>query len=176
MLRINENLPGTPDEFNDHLDALMKLRADKQYKEVFDHLYDCLSILDTKSASLLAFNALVLVVYTINFTQFGQYASFSYILLYMGLAFLALSASQLLLIVWVRWSDLDNLQGENPLRQHALKLIEVRKRRTIRYRWAWWFSIVALVSMLLFVISVAVSPAPPEEGALCAACAGSSGA
>lgn len=183
MFGIYENLPRDDAEFEKHLNALIRLRADPKYKDVFDHLYDCLSILDAKSASLLAFNALVLVIYTINFTQFGQYSDLSHLFLYAGIGALAVSAVLLLRILWVRWSDLDILDtsdsGEDveasavsavtaapaaidePTEQrspwqHALELIKVRARRTVRYRIAWWFSIAALALMLFFVASAAL--------------------
>lgn len=67
--RIGAQLPRTKQEIDDHIDALEKMSSDKGHARLFDHLYECLTILDDKSSTLLAFNSIIFAVYAI----FGDY-------------------------------------------------------------------------------------------------------
>ncbi len=66
--RLLAQLP-EEDEVPDHIEALQAMTRETQHKALFDHLYECLTILDSKSASLLSFNSIIIAVYAIFLTQ-----------------------------------------------------------------------------------------------------------
>ncbi len=63
-----EQLPRSRPEMEAHLAALAKVRSAPEHEALFGHLYDVLSILDAKAASLLSFNSIVIAVFAIFLT------------------------------------------------------------------------------------------------------------
>ncbi len=152
MLDLMKDLPKTKQETNQHLRLLTRMTMSKRNKPIFDHLYDCLSILDSKSSFLLTFNSLVLVVYTISFDK--HFKIDNHILgipLLLGAICSVISSFFLLKIVWVDWSATTSLSN---LSDHAFELLSVRKQRTIHYRLAWHLSRISLVILSIFLIFI----------------------
>jgi hypothetical protein len=118
----------------------------REHQELFKHLYDCLSILDAKSTSLLSFNSIIIAVFAI-FMSTGP-SGFSWISLNFGMAMILVSCLLLLSVVWIHWSTTANLED---LEKHAIILLDVRRSRTIKYRLAWYFSVGGMVNLSLFL-------------------------
>jgi hypothetical protein len=146
MFKLGAGLPKTEAELRDHAKALCEMMASEK-KDLFSHLYECLSILDTKSSSLLASNAITSAVFAIFMSN--PLPRCEWITLNAGMASILVSSLLLLWVVWVHWSttaDLRNLDG------HALVLLTVWRSRTICYRLAWFLSVLAIVALLVFLV------------------------
>lgn len=63
--RIHSQLPKTRKQLEDHINALAKTEAIEMHRDISGHLYTSLTILDTKSASLLQFASILIAVYSI---------------------------------------------------------------------------------------------------------------
>jgi hypothetical protein len=127
-----------------HCAAIRESQEDESAWIQFGFLYDNLSILDSKAASLLQFNAVILAVDAILFAS-----SSSHILRYYLLADLMLSIFSCiacLVVVWVHWSTTADLRN---IAEHGLVLLRVRDRRTVLYRVAWWLAVMALAGLVL---------------------------
>lgn len=59
MLRLFSQLPRSKQEMEEHITALRDVVLSEEHKDIFDHLYSCLSILDVKSSSMLGFNSII---------------------------------------------------------------------------------------------------------------------
>ena len=140
-------LPKTEEEMREHLDALIHMADAPRHDEIFDHLYGCLSILDSKSSSLLGFNSIIIAVFAIFMTTELSilYAS----ILNIGLVSILTSSLLLLWVLWVHWSNTKDL---NDLDRHAFILLTVRRKRTIKYRLSWYFSVVAMLCLSAFIL------------------------
>jgi type IV secretory pathway VirB3-like protein len=147
MLKIFEQLPFTQTELKIHTDALSKMSKDKDHKSLFSHLYECLSIIDGKSASLLSFNSIIIAVFAIFMA--GVPSTIESAVLGSGILLVIVSSILLLFVVWIHWSTTNELCD---LDEHAITLLKVRRARTIRYRIAWYFSIGSISLLTLFVI------------------------
>ena len=147
MFRLCSQLPRTPDAIKAHLQALRNVVLSEEHQDVFDHLYTCLSILDAKSSSMLAFNSIIIAVFAIFMTR--QPASAELILLNVGMAAILVSAFLLLSVVWVHWSPTGDLEDPE---KHGRRLLQVRNSRTVRYRIAWYLAMISLLSLAGFVV------------------------
>jgi hypothetical protein len=155
LFRFNvlDQLPATESETLVHAQNLNKLLASNDQEAVFNHLYGSLSILDAKSASLLQFNSVLIAVFTIFITS-DKTPPISYGIGVIGILTTLFSCALLLEVVWVHWSTNEHM---NTAEEHAAKLLQVRKERTILYRKAWNFSkfgLLTLVPMLLTIVII----------------------
>ena len=123
------------------------MTSEREHQELFDHLYECLSILDSKSASLLSFNSIIMAVFAIFMTG-GGLSTTQLTAIIVGMVSVIASALLLLWVVWIHWSTTDNLTN---LEDHALILLDVRRSRTVMYRLAWYLAVGAVVSLSGFV-------------------------
>lgn len=149
-LHCYENLPDSEEDKATHIDTLKKLLDDDEHRNIFDHLYETLTILDTKSASLLQANAIVIAVFTIflanKLVEVALYA------IYLGLFLSITSSFYLLSILWVHWSATDELRD---LEKHGRILLDIRIARTIRYRMARQLAFMSLgVLVISFILSI----------------------
>jgi hypothetical protein len=150
-LNILEQLPTTESETLAHAKNLNKLMANNDQEAVFNHLYGSLSILDAKSASLLQFNSVLIAILTIFITS-EKVPTTSYGIGVVGILTTLVSCALLLEVVWVHWSTNEHMSTAE---EHATKLLQVRKERTILYRRAWNFSkfgLLTLVPVLLIIV------------------------
>lgn len=130
----------TEEALGAHIKALRSMTESKEQK-LFEHLYACLSILDTKSSSLLASNSIITAVFAIFMQMQTLLPRGQWITLNIGMALILLSSLLLLLVVLVRWSSPDELN--NPER-YTLALLKRRNSRTFIYQTAWAFSFLAV--------------------------------
>ena len=148
MFELFAQLPKGPQELRQHISALSRMTSERGHQELFDHLYECLSILDSKSTSLLSFNSIIIAVFAIFMTG-GSLSVAQWTPIAVGMASVLVSCLLLLWVVWVHWSTTDNLAN---LENHALILLTVRRSRTIIYRIAWYFAVVAVLCLSAFVV------------------------
>jgi hypothetical protein len=149
---VREQLPHTEDDSRAHIQRLTVLLRDEEQRVLFDHLYENLSILDAKAASLLQFNSVLLAVFTLFLTDKIHVVAF-YIGA-VGILVTLISCYKLLEVVWVHWSTKDHMTTPE---NHGLKLLEVRKSRTIIYRTAWNYSKAAVVSLIVMVVLIVIA-------------------
>lgn len=142
MFRILAQLPKTREELEKHVEALVRAHSSEEHEELFQHLYGCLSILDDKASSLLSFNSIVIAVFAIVMTS--PITSTGFFLAGAGMAAVTISSVLLMSVVWIHWSTTDDLKK---LDEHAYRLLQVRRSRTIRYRLAWWFSMLGIFAL-----------------------------
>lgn len=147
MFNIYSQLPAGRKDVEKHIEALSKMTRDKDHRALFDHLYDCLSILDGKSASLLSFNSIIIAVFAIFMTT--TLSNFEFIIANIGIILVLVSSILLLVVVWIHWSTTKDFDD---LKLHAITLLYVRRTRTIKYRFSWYFSICSIGSLVLFII------------------------
>jgi hypothetical protein len=148
MFRLHSELPRSDEKLREHAAALRKMLTSREHQELFKHLYDRLSILDAKSASLLAFNSIIIAVFAIFM---GSVARGSlWILANCGMAMVVASCLLLLWVVWVRWSSTDDLDD---VKGHGDTLLRVWRSRTVQYRLAWRFSVLAMLVLSAFLIA-----------------------
>jgi len=121
--------------------------ADAGHHELFEHLYGCLSILVSKSSSLLMFNSIIIAVYAIFVARGPQ--PLEWIPIGIGMVTVLISCFLLLSVVWVHWSTTTDLYDAD---EHALTLLRVWLKRTIKYRLAWNLAEVALAFLSVFLV------------------------
>jgi hypothetical protein len=153
MFDLYAQLPKDPDELKNHVTSLSRMTNQREHQKLFDQLYGCLSILDSKSASLLTFNSIIIAVFAIFMT--GTLTRFQWTTITAGMTTVLTSCLLLLWVVWVHWSTTENL---GDLERHALILLDVRRNRTVIYRLAWYFSVASVLCLAAFVaIRVAIA-------------------
>ena len=117
--------------------------------KLFDHLYGCLTILDSKSSSLLAFNSIIIAVFALFLTGQIHLGVYGGICVGAGMATVIVSCFLLLSVVWVHWSKTDDFPDKD---RHAFDLLKVRKTRTVLYRLAWCFSVTSVLGLSAFLV------------------------
>ena len=143
-----------------HVDALRAVH-DGRDKYLFDHLYACLSILDSKSQSLLGFNSIIVAVFAIFMS--GDVVK-NRRLAAAGMALTLASCLLLLLVVWVRWSTPEEMKEPEGRATLPHTLLAEREERTIAYRLGWYLSSLAALLVLAWLVGhLVVSPAAPLE-------------
>lgn len=151
-LKLHEDLPSGQVEVTSYEENLISLFKDDVGKAIFAHLYDNLTILDAKCASLLQFNSVLMAVFAIFIAKIEPDEANVPGLL--GILFALISSLFLLQVVWVHWSTSDHMQTPE---KHMNKLLAVRKARTLFYRIAWNLSQVAGICLLFIVYRVALT-------------------
>lgn len=145
---LYSEIPKDAKSLEAHVCALETMANASQHQSLFDHLYGCLSILDSKSSSLLSFNSIIIAVFAIFMTR--ELTLVGWMLVDIGMASILASCFLLLSVVWVHWSTTDHLID---FKAHALTLLNVRRDRTLRYRLAWYLAVAALFLLALFLLS-----------------------
>jgi len=157
-----DQLPRTRAELEQHRAALSEIITNDTNEKMFEHLYESLTILDSKSSSLLSFNSVLVAVFAIFVST--QARPVLWISGGIGLALTLVSSYLLLSVVWVHWSTTDHL-GKGKVSEHELKLLDVRKQRTILYRWAWNLARAAVLALLALIAHSAYLSLQPLERA-----------
>lgn len=108
-------------------------------KDRFDHFYEMLSILDNKSASLMAFNAIgltALVVWLENIP-----INFLHLVLDVVFILLLVSCVTGFSVIGLRWFLPSDARDER-------RMIRERERRSRGYRWSYWLTLVGVCIFL----------------------------
>jgi hypothetical protein len=150
---ILDQLHVTEDEAIIQAQSLDKLLNSLEKECTFTHLYENLSILDAKSASLLQFNSVLVAIFTIFITS-DKTSAFPFYIGSLGILTTLISCALLLEVVWIHWSTTEHM---NTPEENTVKLLQVRKERTILYRKAWncsKFGLMTLIVMLCIVVSI----------------------
>ena len=143
--RIHSHLPEGREALERHVKALGTMLSAQKHQAVFDHLYETLSILDSKSATLLQFNSVLIAVFAI-YLQSNTF-QWAWVWALLGLIVVLVSSCLLLLVVWVHWSSTEEMERDPDL--HAYNLMQVRQERTVSYRLAWNFSVASVLILLV---------------------------
>ena len=144
---VHEQLPRSETKRKEHIDRLRQILDDESHKSLFDHLYASLSILDSKSASLLQFNSVLAAVFTL-FLQGEKIPLSHFIVGVVGIVAALVSCYRLLNVLWVHWSTSDHM---TTVEAHSDTLLRVRAERTLGYRIAWNWSKGAVLALFLLV-------------------------
>jgi hypothetical protein len=123
----------------------------KNTAKIFDHLYDNLSIIDSKSASLLTFNAIGLAAISI----WLGYVPPNQLHFWLDVVFVAFVSSccLCLLAVFLYWSTKAGGRGRpRPAREVEATLLRKRRFRTWVYRFAWAISGLSVLALLVISI------------------------
>lgn len=133
--------------------------------ELCDHMYQNLSILDSKSNALVASNAIItgiLAFLTFSSPSTNIFRSGSSIqqtalfLLTPSLISLVLSVT----VISVYWSTTREITGQTGIRDRARSLLRLRSGRTLRYRLAYIIHLGVLTAALLIMILVFLKNIP----------------
>jgi hypothetical protein len=137
----------------EHLRAIgaLRLSRDEQYEH--DHLYGCLSILDSKAAALLQFDAILIATSTIVLSLLTTGANAGTIAVAIALVLATMSSATTLVVITLFWTEASKLGTPKEYLNH---LLDVRDRRTICYRLAW---LAALMSLVVLVIGAILNRA-----------------
>lgn len=154
IIQVYDGLQLTTDARKEHNGRLSELAKDPQHAKLFEHLYDCLTILDQKSSSMLQFNSIMMAIMAIFLVQqdIGQTAR---ILLLLGLYSTMVSSAMLLWVIWVQWSVAQHMV--DPV-LHGETLLRKRNERTVLYRFAWNFAVLGVFLVAAFGLAVYVVP------------------
>lgn len=146
MFELYSQLPKDKEQLRQHVAALSAMTKDREHQELFDHLYECLSILDAKSISLLSFNSIIAAVFAVF--MLADPHGLAWLAVHFGMAMILVSCFLLLPVVWVHWSTTADIMDPDG---HAFILLDVRSSRTVKYRRAWYFSVAGMTALSLFV-------------------------
>jgi hypothetical protein len=168
-LGITNDLPFGAEK-EQYLHDLRSLKDDRKF--VFTHFYTNLDILDNKTNSLIQFSSILTAIYIaiVGFVAQSIKVNFSTAAVFwgdvawsgltigwtltVGALFSFLASVVLLLVEYVHWSSPRDLSDEAG---HSLHLLEIRNKRTIRYRIGWQLSMFSLLLLALNVYLVARS-------------------
>jgi hypothetical protein len=129
-----------------------RLEAHEVQRQLFDHMYNNLNILDGKANSLIQLSGILVAAYSVVATAEG-FNPDARILFVAGAVYAAVAVFLCLRVVWLHWSsrtDLDN--GV----EHMKGLIRVRNTRTIQYRRAWTFALLSLVLLIALLLDLKI--------------------
>ncbi|MEX0759916.1 MAG: hypothetical protein WD100_10075 [Tistlia sp.] len=116
--------------------------------QVFDHLYATLSILDQKASTILTINSILGAVFFVYFLSADAPAPYYFVGSAVGAGAVLVSSWILIFVIWVYWSPVEHLETPQTLLR---ELLRVRRRRTIRYRVAWNFTLLAMACLPLIL-------------------------
>jgi hypothetical protein len=146
MFKLYAQLPRGDKALREHRAALKDAIGEDK---LFDHLYGCLTILDSKSSSLLAFNSIIIAVFAVFLTSQTQLGRYGGVCVGAGMTAVIVSCFLLLTVVWVHWSTTDDFPNKD---EHAFNLLKVRRSRTLKYRLAWYFSVTSVLALSAFLV------------------------
>ena len=125
------------------------------------HLYENLTIVDSKAQALLSFNSFLLAIVGIYFGTIQSIRDEIYLLVPFLVTVIASGTSCLLCldVVWVHWLTAKDMEGvsEQDARDRVtdgfLELLLLRDERTRTYRLAWLISFCSVGSVILGVLA-----------------------
>jgi len=160
---ITTDLPLTEEERKDFIVRLLALNDSKDanrqnQKFLFDHFYMNLDVLDNKTNSIIQFVSVLMATNTASVAYFLSNDGKPFFEKHHDLIYLLipsvvcsfLAVPLLLAVEKVHWFSYDDL---DVLNVHARRLLDVRNKRTIRYRLAWWLSIGSLTLLFTMLTS-----------------------
>ncbi|HEX3651881.1 MAG TPA: hypothetical protein VHU18_03560 [Rhizomicrobium sp.] len=165
MLLIKQGLPtnyGTTAEYITSwkrlLDANEVESSHELQRRLFDHLYGNLDVLDNKTNSLIQLTAILVAAYAFVVALpalRGDPLARSFFVL--GVVYAAVAVLLCLRVIWVHWSSRDDLENAE---KHMKSLLNVRTRRTLRFRRAWTFTAISLLSLAIILLDMTVMKFP----------------
>jgi hypothetical protein len=140
-----EDLNLKADQRQEHLNTLKDFFDNNSNSNILNYIYEGLNILDTKAQSLLTFNSIILAILTfwidrqktINIITIFYYISFIF---HLTSSILCLSIS------FLKWASTKDLQNPD---ETMVTLLNIREKRTIKYRIGLFLSIIAIIIVTL---------------------------
>jgi hypothetical protein len=118
-------------------------------RSLFEHLYDNLNVLDTKTGILISLNGILIASYVFILspkdTQVWNVDAPAFLL---AVAYSTFAIVLCMTVIWVHWSSRTNFEHAD---EHMHALIKLRTRRTIEFRRAWTFTAISLVALLVLM-------------------------
>jgi hypothetical protein len=152
-LGILAELPLTHRGKTEYIAALKKLSGTGEQRFLFDHFYMNLGVLDGKVNSMIQFNSVMVALYAAVLAyslSFG--GNIKYVLL-VGIGMMTFAALNFLGVEKVHWSTPSDISDVDT---HARRLLDIRDRRTVRYRVGWIFSFYSLLILVCSMGYIAV--------------------
>ena len=144
------------DQYDEEYLAALQTVLSSEKRVLFDYLYQCLSIIDGKSASLLQFNSIGIAASTVVLVVLAQQSVkpqpwFSFAaFLTVALTFLMLFSSVMALRAdWIYWARTPEIVGGRYIKE----LLDRRTRRTAWYRISW---IIAVICLPIFFLDLVI--------------------
>jgi hypothetical protein len=131
---------------------LIDIVGTEPHKSLMDYLYNCLSILDDKSSSLLSFNSIIMAVFAIFMAISDENQRPTPLqggFISVGTIAVLASSFLLLLVVHIDWSDSADLKD---IVEHERELLKIRRTRTNVYFVARWLAITAMIGLTAFFV------------------------
>ena len=160
---ITHELPLSETERSEYIQNLRLLEDRKTQRFLFDHLYMNLDVLDAKTNSLIQFVAILAAIQTWMVGYMQEHKEMVPHVFIIG-AFLSYIAG--FLFLWVKkvhWSSYSDLQNEDA---HALRLLDVRNKRTVRYRIGWQLTVASLICQGIGIDSITYGALPRAGSAI----------
>lgn len=183
-LGVTRELPLWKDEKTKYLADLGRLadKGENRQKFKFEHFYMNLDVLDGKTNSMIQFTSVIATIHTAIFGYIREvktislkelvyplhgYPEINYALEFPVIAgaVLAFASSGFFLgVIKVHWSSPEELANKA---NHARRLLDVRNRRTIRYRIGWLLSAASTGLLLLTIVTIAYFIPEPTQPGIC---------
>ena len=113
-----------------------------------DYLYNCLSVLDTKSSALLQYDGIILAAATLAVTLSPR-PSIGNLFVIISLVLSGLSSVLCLPVIWVHWTTTHEFADQD---SEFIDLLRHRNRRTLCYRTGWLIAQLAVFFLVAGVI------------------------
>jgi hypothetical protein len=158
-----------------HAKSMDDFFLDTRRRALFDHLYDCLSVIDSKTGSLFTANSVLAAVFALLLDGEAPTAPGRFCLL-LGLVALLVSTLILIATVRIHWTTTkqfsDAAESAGSAQHHkklqfAGWLLRLRDRRTKIYRTALIATFLAIVVLFLYVMGLFLSVLPAVWAEMC---------
>lgn len=158
--KLSGDLQWTHADRERHIAALIHLRSNENdhQRQLFDFFYQALNILDSKTSNLMRFNSIQFAICSLLISPNikdsalqGDFWSTAVISIAVGAILSFISAFILLTVIWVHWSETDDLTDAQ---SHLHRLLSIRNSRTRRYRIAWMVSMLSLLGLSIHLVVV----------------------
>jgi len=139
-MMIYEDLHHSSSEAQEHVDQMKRLVESSADFQIFNHMYECLNVLDNKCQGLMTINSVIIAI--LSFGLDWDYVRFEVLMVY-SISFVMLIVSSILLLYlsflkWVSTEDLKNYK------ESMAELLIIRDLRTKRYRISVWLAVFAI--------------------------------
>jgi hypothetical protein len=131
------------------LEEAGRATAGEIQKSLFDHLYENLSVLDTKTGIVISLNGILIASYVFVIAPVANRVSPADAPAFLlAVVYSTIAVMLCLRVIWVHWSPQENLRDAA---SHMRALIMLRTRRTIEFRRAWTFTAVSLTALVILI-------------------------
>jgi len=140
-MMIYEDLHHSTEEAQIHVDEMKKLVDSGADFQIFNHMYECLNVLDNKCQGLMTINSVIIAI--LSFGLKWEDLNLEVLIIY-SVSFVMLIVSSILLLYlsFLKWVSTDDLRN---YKQSMAELLLIRDLRTMRYRISVWLAVFAMI-------------------------------